>query len=132
MGHEEKRRILRSLEVYAADWLEPEMKLIPDSLIQNGCVHATVSVYYVQLRALLLLTKKRILLIHAQSVPSVILDLPLMDIVKVHPSAWYGAGNVTCYTQNEQYFFSLMSPLIYKPLANKIEELARMQQKKEE
>lgn len=126
MGYQETKQALQALPLYAADYQEQEIRLIPERLIQNGCVEAAASVYYAQKRALLLLTRRRLRVLYAKDQPSTVLDLPLSDIVDVFPCSWYGTGNITCHTPTNSYHFALMSPLIYEPLAKRIEALAHL------
>ena len=129
MEYGQTKKALQSLELYAADWQEPEMQMVPYHLIKNKCIHAAISVNYLQKRSLLLLTNQRILVFHAQSQPSLVLELPLADIECISPCAWYGTGNVTCFSKDDKYFFSLMSPTIFVPFAERIETLAKLQRK---
>lgn len=113
-----------ALPLYAADFQEAEMQLVPQYIQETEKIEAAISACYHQIRSLLILTEDRIIVLNASMQPALLLDLPLEKIDRLFPSMWYSAGNVTCYTADGEYYFSLMSSAIYVPLAKKIEELA--------
>jgi len=115
-----------ALPIYAADWQESEMQMLPSVLHEHEKLEAAVSTSFQQKRSLLVLTDDRLLVLHAEDKPSLLLDLPLEKVERTLPSSWYGSGNVTCFSAMEKYYFSLMSIAAYVPLAQKIEELARL------
>ena len=118
------KRTLMALPLYAADFQEAEMQLVPQYIQKGETMQAAISACYRQIRSLLLLTDQRIIVLNAKSEPALLLDLPLERIERLFASMWYNAGNVTCYAADSDYFFSLMSTAAYVPLAKKIEELA--------
>lgn len=131
---EEIKRRLMALPIYAADWQEAEMQLLPQYIREKEVLEAAVSVSYQQIRSLLILTNERILVLNAGMQPVILLDLPIEHIERTYASMWYSAGNVNCYTSDEEYCFLLMSTAVYVPLAKLIETMAeqRRQQIREE
>jgi hypothetical protein len=117
-----KRRLM-ALPIYAADYQEAEMVLIPQRILDEP-LEAAVSACYQQRRSLLLLTRERIVVIDAASDPPTVLDIPLGDIEQAEALSWYGAGFVCVTARKKKYSFSLMSIAVHAPLAQRIEALA--------
>lgn len=123
------RQSIRDLPLYAADFQEAELDLLPAQLREYEQIEAVASVNYLQKRSLLIVTQDRIMVLYAESGSGPVLDLPIDEVLRCTPSAWYGAGNVTCITKTQTHYFSLMSIMIYAPLAKRISELAKAKRK---
>ncbi len=121
---ENSKQKLMELPIYAADWQEAEMQLLPEYISKEETLAAAVSVCYQQVRSLLILTDERILVLNAEMQPVILLDLPLENIERTYAAMWYSAGNVNCYTSDKEYCFLLMSTAVYVPLSKMIEALA--------
>jgi hypothetical protein len=118
------KQTMMALPIYAADWQDAEMLLVPKILGPQERAEAAVSINYLQKRSLLLLTDDRILVINANAEPALVLSIPIESVKGASPSTWYGTGNVNCETTSGSFYFAMMSTGVYAKLAQSIETLA--------